>query len=167
MRATLLSIASVSLLMSCGDDEMLVPHTGTSWVASVDSACLMLPNVFTPNGDGMNDELVALCEFAVSGTLSVRTLTLEPIFHTTQLYDDWDGRMADGTPAPSGWYFATAHVRTESGEDLYANVHLRLVRHPESECLPIAFEIITRDMIDPRRCAELLYTTNDQFIRCQ
>ncbi len=168
MRAALL-ILPVVLLVACGKDEAGAPGIQgnvTTWVASVDSACLMVPNVITPDADGINDVLIPIAYWAETCTLSVHTLSLDPVFRTTQLYQGWSGLLANGQPAPSGWYFVTTRATTIGGDVLFVSHHFRLMRDPQNECLPASFDIITPDMLDPRRCGERHYPSNDIFLRC-
>ena len=166
MRSALLPVIYVLMLAACSKDEAATPGITTSWVAHVDSTCVMLPNVITPNADGINDVLVPMTHWATSCTLIVRTQSFETIFSTTQSGLGWTGLAPDGTPAPSGWYIVSARAKTLMGQELFVSGYLRLVRDPQSECVPASLDITTPDMLDPRLCGERPYPSNDLFVRC-
>ncbi len=75
---------------------------------------LILPNVFTPNGDGVNDVL----EVPLSGIKFV-SLTIfdrwgNAVFESTQKKLYWDGRNVNGERMPAGTYFAVLRADGQS-----------------------------------------------------
>lgn len=72
-------------------------------------ACIqgdLIPNVFSPNGDGVNDV------FLVPGICSGTDYSLQifdrwglTIYNTTLRNDNWDGKTSLGDEAPMGTYF--------------------------------------------------------------
>ena len=73
----------------------------------------MLPNVFTPNGDGKNDLFVPLrCpRFVESVAFVVYNRWGAKVYETTGATLAWDGRSSDGVELPSGLYYYQASVR--------------------------------------------------------
>lgn len=67
--------------------------------------CLIkVPNAFTPNNDGLNDELKALnADLAKDFSFKVYNRFGQLIFSTTNPLDGWDGKLK-GNPAESGTY---------------------------------------------------------------
>lgn len=63
------------------------------------------PNVFTPNGDGIND----LFEIKTSGIENYHCLIFDrwgvKVFETTNAGNYWDGRTTSGMPCPDGTYY--------------------------------------------------------------
>lgn len=99
-----------SALKGCCDNEILSDTFGNGMV--------YLPNIFTPNGDGINDE------FFVMGDSIARVLNFEirsqsgrPVFHIADLiqYDSlrWDGKI-DGV-VEKGLYEFSLSVEAEDG----------------------------------------------------
>ncbi|MBL0036659.1 MAG: hypothetical protein IPP26_13075 [Flavobacteriales bacterium] len=72
-----LALGAVAILYGCKKDKD-EPNGGTldrPLFLHVDSACVQLPNVFTPNGDGINDILVALGNNTDQVHVEVRTFS--------------------------------------------------------------------------------------------
>jgi gliding motility-associated-like protein len=76
-----------------------------------------LPNVFTPNGDGINDTFRALdCPaFVKSVETKIYSRWEQLVFETNSLDDnnvfiDWNGKNNNGTAMPSGMYFFQVKV---------------------------------------------------------
>ena len=67
---------------------------------------VLLPNVFSPNGDGLNDELEVLSSGLNALTLSIFDRWGNLVFESSQLKLFWDGRNANGQRMPTGTYFA-------------------------------------------------------------
>ncbi len=74
---------------------------------------IVIPNVFSPNGDGQNDI------FTVSGT-KIKNLSIdiynrwgELLYQTNQLHEGWNGRTNSGTESSEGTYFYLINVDSE------------------------------------------------------
>jgi gliding motility-associated-like protein len=75
-----------------------------------------VPDVFTPNGDGVNDQLSVFLENAVSFTLSVFNRWGKPVFSSDALTQRWDGNMA-GSPCETGHYTWIIRYKVPSSEN--------------------------------------------------
>ncbi|MFN6115028.1 MAG: hypothetical protein ACK46C_04010 [Flavobacteriales bacterium] len=135
-----------------------------AWHTHIDSACLMMPNVITTNWDGINDLFTPTTYNVTAVQFGVRDARLRPVFSHTG-FGGWDGRLADGTMAPTGFYLVSVQATTTSGNTLRLTAPLRVVRHPPTDCLPAGITLVSPDMLDPRRCGELL-PTNDLLRVC-
>lgn len=83
----------------------------------VDSVCqevaffptVEVPNVFTPNSDGVNDELTLRTSSVEQITTTIYSRWGTKVFESTVLGESWDGSV-DGRPAAPGVYFLTVEV---------------------------------------------------------
>ncbi|MCS7074679.1 MAG: PKD domain-containing protein, partial [Bacteroidia bacterium] len=94
--------------------------TAAKWYYTVVEPALDIPNVFTPNGDGVNDVFKA----NYTGTGTVEMLIFDrwgiQLFETKDKIKGWDGTHA-GKPAPDGIYYYVIQV---DGKKYYGNVTL-------------------------------------------
>ncbi len=67
---------------------------------------IALPNVFTPNGEGGNNNFRPII---LSGVASLHFTVFnrwgQPVFQTSRMDLEWDGRTGGGEPVPDGVYF--------------------------------------------------------------
>lgn len=89
---------------------------------------LIIPNIFTPNGDGIND----LFTLKSSG---LKFLNVElysrwglKLYDWATIHGGWDGRTSSGMEAPSGTYFYIIIARGVSGKEYLFKGELTLVR---------------------------------------
>ncbi|MCK8494272.1 gliding motility-associated C-terminal domain-containing protein [Spirosoma sp. RP8] len=73
----------------------------------------VLPNVFTPNGDGKNDVFAALScpRFVESVALVVYNRNGSKVYEGSSASLAWPGKSSDGTDLPSGLYYYQVSVR--------------------------------------------------------
>ncbi len=110
----------------------LIANKGTLCADSVDKLIstqdtvqrdLFIPNVFTPNGDQLNDFycLDGLLDGCDEMLLTIYNRWGERVFKTSNINDCWDGRVINGTGYyPSGTYFYVLKVTERKfalGED--------------------------------------------------
>ncbi|MFD2569773.1 gliding motility-associated C-terminal domain-containing protein [Spirosoma soli] len=74
---------------------------------------LVLPNVFTPNGDGKNDVFeAARCPRFVEGVeLVIFNRWGAKVYEASSPSVNWDGRSSSGSELPSGLYYYQVRVR--------------------------------------------------------
>ncbi|WP_460984161.1 gliding motility-associated C-terminal domain-containing protein, partial [Spirosoma fluminis] len=74
---------------------------------------LVLPNVFTPNGDGKNDVFAPLrcARFVEQVGLVVYNRWGAKVYEGSSASLSWDGRSSDGAELPSGLYYYQVSVR--------------------------------------------------------
>jgi len=71
---------------------------------------LLIPNVFTPNADGINDPYRVLICGAEQFQLSIFDRSGRRLFSSNDPEAGWDGKI-NGTPAPEGTYIANVRFR--------------------------------------------------------
>lgn len=91
----------LSVLNICNEqatDEITITYSGCS-------NCLMAPNAFSPNGDGLNDNFNVLLNCLVSRyRLNIFNRWGQLVFSTSKTGAGWDGTI-DGNPCDGGTYF--------------------------------------------------------------
>jgi gliding motility-associated-like protein len=75
---------------------------------------LIVPNVFTPNGDGINDVLAITAKGLETVNAQIYNRWGEKLYEWNTLLGGWDGFTASGMPAPEGTYFI---ILVASGAD--------------------------------------------------
>lgn len=76
---------------------------------------LLLTNVFTPNGDDVNDVLYFSESCNMDGSVLIFNRWGEVVWETTDLLQGWDGKSRLGQPVKDGTYFYTIEVREQLG----------------------------------------------------
>jgi gliding motility-associated-like protein len=79
-------------------------------VTLVDDFRLDLPNLFTPNGDGINDVWVIENIFTYNAEVFIFNRWGTEIFSTTNYQNDWNGSNNDGDPLTDGTYYYVVKV---------------------------------------------------------
>lgn len=93
-------VYSVAVSNNCGS------AIGSTTLTLIDCECrIVVPNAFTPNGDGVNDYFYPDfdCNNPTSLTMKIFNRWGEKVYETTDLYGQWDGTYK-GTIQPAGVY---------------------------------------------------------------
>jgi gliding motility-associated-like protein len=96
-----------------------------------DEATMVIPNVFTPNGDGNNDIFYITttsmkelsCDIYDRWGLKIATWT-----SNDDSPNGWDGRTTSGVPATDGTYYYIIHAKAINGKELSAKGYLQLLK---------------------------------------
>lgn len=75
---------------------------------------IIMPNVFTPNFDSINDVFRPITDEITEMNFSIFNRWGNLIFETSRVNGFWDGRTTSGEPCPDGVYFC---VLTATGID--------------------------------------------------
>ena len=97
----------------------------TAWVVLMVSPAdeCLIPNVFTPNGDGVNDAFEIPCLYALENSrLSVFNRWGDQVYYSDQYQNQWDGTH-QGEFLPDGTYFYI--LRLDYGKEYQGFVELR------------------------------------------
>lgn len=103
--------------------------TASVSVVVFDEFQFMIPNVFTPNGDGINDQF-SLINCGVSSEdfqLSIFNRFGVEVFQTKAIGIEWDGRI-QGKEASPGVYYYVIRLKDFNGEDIEYNGTVTLLR---------------------------------------
>jgi len=89
---------------------------------------LIIPNVFTPNGDGFNDIFNVEASGMTDFHLQIFNRWGSLLFESTSPAVQWDGRTLSGTEATDGTYFYVLVARSNK-KDYSSHGCLTLLRH--------------------------------------
>ena len=79
---------------------------------------IVLPNIFTPNGDRVNDIFEIKMEDKLEFQIVILNQQNQPVFKSTDAHFQWDGTMLNGQPAPSGTYLYYFSAKDMNGKDV-------------------------------------------------
>ncbi len=96
-------------------------------VVDVNLKDFFIPNAFTPNGDGKNDQFLIYGSSVSNADLVVFNQWGERIYHSEQQGTGWDGNYR-GQPQPSGVYVYLAKVTFYNGKSVNQKGIIHLVR---------------------------------------
>ncbi|MBN4061782.1 MAG: hypothetical protein COA57_06315 [Flavobacteriales bacterium] len=92
------------------------------------SASKIVPNVFTPNGDGINDVLYVNANGNESYQLSVFNRSGQVVFTAEAPEIEWYGRTFAGTEVPQGTYFYVLELTKTGGNTTSEAGHITVIR---------------------------------------
>ncbi len=89
---------------------------------------LIIPNIFSPNGDGVNDQFFIISTGINSLTCDIFNRWGELLYTMNAPNQVWDGRTPNGGNAPDGTYFYILQAQGVDGKTYKQNGPLTLVR---------------------------------------
>ena len=80
---------------------------------------LVIPNIFTPNGDGKNARFdVERASIGITVVdILIFNMTGELVFRGGESMKSWDGTLPNGDPATEGNYTVQLKVREQNGQE--------------------------------------------------
>lgn len=92
-------------------------------------SALVIPNVFTPNGDGSNDIFQPiLAEWLKSFKAEVYDRWGLKMYDWTNEHSGWNGQSKNGSPAPDGAYYYIISAQGDDGKDYQFTGYVQLIR---------------------------------------
>jgi len=113
---------------------MLVAYNGacsdTAYytITAIGEATIVIPNIFTPNGDGINDLFRISGQFVSDYKITIYNRWGQFLAEYPWIAGGWDGRTEAGLEAPSGVYFYIIDAKGMDGKEYQFNGHFRLQR---------------------------------------
>ena len=93
----------------------------------VSESQIVAPKIFTPNGDGFNDEFRVAYKSIVKFQATIVNRWGRVIFKWTDPAKGWDGKI-NGKPAPEGTYFYIITAKGSDGKIYPLKGHINLLR---------------------------------------
>lgn len=124
MKTTILILLTCITLFSCNKSNCKSCSLGK--VAYVDSAYIAVPDIFTPNADGINDLLIVIQRNITSVQFTIKHNNRVE-FQSTSLSSGWDG-MYKGKQAKEKTYSYNVQASTTSGRSLSLAGEICLIR---------------------------------------
>ncbi|MFB0925654.1 MAG: gliding motility-associated C-terminal domain-containing protein, partial [Vicingaceae bacterium] len=119
-------LGNYTITLTATDGRCLDNHSISIIVFGKSS--IVIPNVFTPNGDGQNDF------FTVDG-LNLESVEGEifnrwgnKMFSWNNINGQWDGKTLSGSDAPDGTYFYMIRAEGIDGEEYFKKGGVSLIR---------------------------------------
>jgi gliding motility-associated-like protein len=98
------------------------------WVFVLDHLNVIVPNAFTPNGDGLNDQLSMIDRgIGEFGAFQIFNRWGELVFYSTDMNDSWDGTYK-GKEAELGTYLILVEATDKLGEPFTYTGMVHLIR---------------------------------------
>lgn len=88
---------------------------------------IFVPNTITPNGDGINDELVATITNLLNYRLSIFNRYGTKLFETRDIFVNWNGTWRNA-PVPAGVYYYIINGMMASGEAVQRSGSVTVIR---------------------------------------
>lgn len=87
---------------------------------------VFMPNVFTPNGDSINDVFFPILDEITSMSFSIFNRYGNLIFETSKVKSFWDGHTTSGIPCIDGVYFCSLIATGVDGKQFKEKTFIQL-----------------------------------------
>lgn len=94
-----------------------------------DEVSLFIPNVFTPNNDGVNDRLEVSASGVSDIRVSIYSASSDRLMYRATDLAPWDGRDPSGVLCPEGYYFYAIEATGPDGKPISKGTVVRLNTH--------------------------------------
>lgn len=127
MRMLLAGVIAFLVYSAYGSSAGMAPEPAPeAEVAIAGADSIVIPNVFTPNGDGLND-LFRIDGLAVMD-LNVYNSFGQLVAHLQLPHQSWDGRTEAGVQASEGTYYYVLQGEALTGEKIDRSGSITLIR---------------------------------------
>ncbi|MFN3918430.1 MAG: gliding motility-associated C-terminal domain-containing protein [Flavobacteriales bacterium] len=102
--------------------------TASIIISAIGEAFVQIPNIFSPNGDGVNDIFFVTTEFVTELKVSIFDRWGLELYSWTDVNGGWNGKSLNGKNLAEGTYFYVVTIKTALNETKEYTGHLTLVR---------------------------------------
>ncbi|MFZ1332636.1 MAG: gliding motility-associated C-terminal domain-containing protein [Flavobacteriales bacterium] len=169
MKKLILLCCVLALFSNCSRDVALIAKTDRPQLEPhlylfADTSCIQAPNVFSPNGDGINEELYVVIRNLTTYEMLVTTQAGDTMYYAQNGFTVWDGIDSTLTDVPDSPipYNLTISGTTTSGVELNGTATVYKVVDIFNHCISPLEAPICGDQFDPRICG-IPYATNDFY----
>ena len=127
MKKLLLPLLALLLLMNCNKTNISNCCNGNPQVTAIDSSVIAVPDIFTPNSDGINDIMYVLTRNISALTFTITKRSGKKVFESTSISTGWDGTVK-GKFSKEKEYKFTLTATTVNGKTLSLEGDLCLIR---------------------------------------
>jgi gliding motility-associated-like protein len=96
--------------------------------SSADSSYVNIPNVFTPNADGVNDIFIINNDDLTEISCTIYNRYGTKIYEMIQVNDYWDGYTTTGEPCRSGVYYYVLRANGSDGKEYNSSGFIQLLK---------------------------------------
>ncbi len=117
----------------CADNKTLTKSLSYSLTTPHDSLSVVAPNIFTPNGDGVNDTWSIIVHDYGITIFELQTVVYDrwgtQIFLSTNIREVWSGHNLIGKPCDEGAYFyVVSYTNSSTGKQEVHKGFIQLLR---------------------------------------
>ena len=102
--------------------------TAYATVLVTDVSFILIPNIFSPNGDNVNDLLTIQSEGIISLEMDIFDRWGLVVAKVTNVNGGWDGKSENGNDSPDGTYYYIVKAKGVDGKDYGVEGYFMLVR---------------------------------------
>ncbi|MBL1231673.1 MAG: hypothetical protein CMD31_11090 [Flavobacteriales bacterium] len=115
---------TVTLIVTDG----ICSDTATVIITAIGESVIIIPNVFTPNGDGSNDMFMVGGENLEEVEGVIYNRWGQKLYEWNSVTGGWDGRTLSGEVVPDGTYFFIINAKGTDGKEYFEKGTVTLIR---------------------------------------
>lgn len=127
MKKILLAFLVFVLFSNCNKTSVNKCCTGAPQIVYADSSYIAMPDLYTPNGDGVNDQLMVLSKNIVSLKCTITKRFGKVVSSWNDTNSSWDGKF-NGKDQREKTYSYTIEATTTSGNALSLSGDIAVIR---------------------------------------
>lgn len=102
--------------------------TATVTITAIGESVIIIPNVFTPNGDASNDMFMVGGENLEEVEGEIYNRWGQKLYEWNSVTGGWDGRTLSGEVVPDGTYFFIINAKGTDGKEYFEKGTVTLIR---------------------------------------